>query len=68
MPGKRTCGRAPRLTVRFVTGYAEQAAARTAFLGARMHMITKPFVLDELGELARNIIEGSSQKTEFKVR
>ena len=42
VPGKRTCERAPRLTVLFVTGYAEQAAARTAFLGPRMHMITKP--------------------------
>ena len=48
-----------RLKVLFVTGYAEQAAARNGFLGERMHMITKPFGLDELGQLVRNIIEGA---------
>ncbi len=54
------CERDPLLKVLFVTGYAEQAATRNGFLGARMHMITKPFVLDELGALVRNIIEGAS--------
>jgi PAS domain S-box-containing protein len=53
------CERDPQLKVLFVTGYAEQAAARSGFLGARMHMITKPFGLDELGELVRNIIDGA---------
>ncbi len=51
--------RIPRLKVLFVTGYAEQAAARNGFLGERMHMIAKPFLLDELGELVRNIIKGT---------
>jgi PAS domain S-box-containing protein len=54
------CERDPRLKVLFVTGYAEQAAARNGFLGERMHMIAKPFGLDELGELVRNIIKGTS--------
>ena len=49
-----------RLKALFVTGCAEPAAARNRFLSARMHTITKPFVLDELGELVRNIIEGAS--------
>jgi PAS domain S-box-containing protein len=53
------CERDPRLKVLFLTGYAEQAAARSGFLGERMHMITKPFVRDELGKLVRRIIEGA---------
>ena len=53
------CQRDPRLNVLFVTGYAEQAAARNGFLGARMHMITKPFALDVLGDLVRAIIDGA---------
>ena len=54
------CERDPQLKVLFVTGYAEQAAARNGFLGERMHMITKPFGLDELGERVRTIIDGAS--------
>jgi signal transduction histidine kinase len=38
----------PLLPVLFVTGYAENAAIRSGFLGTSMAMITKPFSLDEL--------------------
>ena len=50
--------RRPGLKVLFVTGYAEQAAAREGFLGAGMQMITKPFVIDELAHRVRAILAG----------
>lgn len=40
----------PDLPILFVTGYAENAAIRSGFLGANMMMITKPFSLDDLGQ------------------
>ncbi|TAK07349.1 MAG: response regulator, partial [Rhizorhabdus sp.] len=40
----------PDLPILFVTGYAENAAIRSGFLGANMAMITKPFSLDDLGQ------------------
>ena len=36
----------PHLRVLFMTGYAEQATDRGAFLGPEMSMITKPFTID----------------------
>ncbi len=39
----------PDLPILFVTGYAENAAIRSGFLGTNMAMITKPFSLDDLG-------------------
>ena len=42
----------------FVTGYAEQAAARHTFLSERMQMITKPFDIDALAQRIRAIISG----------
>ncbi|MBS0297593.1 MAG: response regulator [Proteobacteria bacterium] len=38
----------PDLPILFVTGYAENAAIRSSFLGRNMDMITKPFSLDVL--------------------
>jgi PAS domain S-box-containing protein len=38
----------PQLPILFVTGYAENAAIRSGFLGTNMDMITKPFALDAL--------------------
>jgi len=38
----------PDLPILFVTGYAENAAIRSEFLGRNMAMITKPFAVDAL--------------------
>lgn len=38
----------PHLPVLFITGYAETAAAREAFLGPGMQLICKPFELQQL--------------------
>jgi signal transduction histidine kinase/ActR/RegA family two-component response regulator len=38
----------PDLPVLFITGYAENAAIRSSFLGTNMAMITKPFALEDL--------------------
>jgi hypothetical protein len=38
----------PDLPILFVTGYAENAAIRSSFLGRNMDMITKPFSLEVL--------------------
>ena len=40
----------PDLPVLFITGYAENAAIRAAFLGTNMAMITKPFAMNALAE------------------
>lgn len=46
----------PALPILFVTGYAENAAARGDFLGANMAMITKPFQIDKLSAKIREIM------------
>ncbi len=46
----------PDLRILFVTGYAEKAAVRGAFLGPGMEMITKPFALDMLAERIREMV------------
>ncbi len=46
----------PHLPILFMTGYAENAAARSEFLGKRMEMIAKPFALDELATKIRGMI------------
>ncbi len=48
-PGRR-CGRAarPRLTVLFITGYAENAVLSHGHLDPGMHVLTKPFAMDTL--------------------
>ena len=47
----------PDLPILFVTGYAENAAIRSGFLGANMSMITKPFSLDDLGQKIGEILD-----------
>ena len=46
----------PCLPILFVTGYAENAAIRSDFLGTNMSMITKPFSLDDLGQKIDEIL------------
>ena len=48
----------PELPVLFMTGYAAAAARRSEFLGPRMEMISKPFVIDALAVKIREMIEG----------
>lgn len=46
----------PDLPILFITGYAENAAIRSGFLGANMSMVTKPFSLDELAAKVSHMI------------
>jgi signal transduction histidine kinase len=46
----------PELPILFITGYAENAAIRSGFLGANMSMVTKPFSLDELAARVSQMI------------
>ena len=46
----------PHLRVLFMTGYTEQAAHRSAFLGPEMSMITKPFTIDTLAGRIRQLM------------
>jgi signal transduction histidine kinase/ActR/RegA family two-component response regulator len=49
----------PALPILFVTGYAENAALRSRFLGENMDLITKPFTLDLLaGKMKALIAQG----------
>ena len=48
----------PGLKVLFITGYAENAEARSGFLDDGMQMITKPFAFDQLTAKVREMIEG----------
>ncbi len=49
----------PSLPILFITGYAENAAIRSGFLGTNMAMITKPFSLDafasKVGEMITSV-------------
>ncbi len=49
--------RRPGLRVLFMTGYAENAAARGGLLGEGMQMVAKPFALDALAARIREMIE-----------
>ncbi len=49
----------PDLPILFITGYAENAAIRSGFLGANMAMITKPFSLEELAAKVSQMIAPS---------
>ena len=46
----------PGLKVLFVTGYAENAVLGQGNLERNMHVVTKPFVMEELGRKIRSII------------
>ena len=41
----------------FVTGYAENAAIGNGLLDAGMQVITKPFVMSDLGSKVKELIE-----------
>jgi CheY-like chemotaxis protein len=47
----------PALKVLFITGYAENAVVRNGHLQAGMEIITKPFVVAELGRRVRELID-----------
>jgi len=49
--------RRPGLKVLFMTGYAEQAAIRSNFVGEGMDMIAKPFAMEALAARIRDMIE-----------
>lgn len=49
-------GMQPHLRVLFMTGYAEEASHRSAFLGPDMSMITKPFTIDTLAGRIRQLM------------
>jgi CheY-like chemotaxis protein len=50
----------PGLKTMFMTGYAENASIANGVLEPGMHMITKPFAMDEFGRRVRHIIQGES--------
>jgi PAS domain S-box-containing protein len=52
----------PKLPILFVTGYAENAAIRSGFLGTNMAMIAKPFSLDALAEKIGEILSGAGAR------
>jgi CheY-like chemotaxis protein len=47
----------PQLKVLFITGYAENAVVGNGHLKPGMHILTKPFALEELGRRIKNILE-----------
>ncbi len=49
----------PDLRVLFITGYAENAIIGNAQLAPGMQILTKPFVMEELGARIRAMIEGA---------
>ncbi len=48
----------PGLKVLFITGYAESAVLDHGRLDPGMHILTKPFAMDALGDRIRQLIEG----------
>ncbi len=46
------------LKVLFITGYAENAVVGHGHLETGMHVLTKPFSMDMLGERVRELVEG----------
>ncbi len=47
----------PNLKILFVTGYAENAAVGNGHLDAGMEVVTKPFVMTELGNKIAEMLE-----------
>lgn len=50
----------PALPILFMTGYAEKAQERAAFLDEGMAMIAKPFLLDEFSMAVRTAMPGGA--------
>lgn len=53
----------PELPVLFMTGYAETAANRSAFLGTGMNLIAKPFALDDFSRQVGQILSSDEPRT-----
>ena len=51
----------PGLSVLFMTGYAESAAERKGFLDEGMDMIGKPFTIETLATMIRDMINPKTQ-------
>ena len=49
------------LKVLFITGYAENAVVRDRHLDHGMHVLTKPFAMDDLAHKIRDIITGAGE-------
>ena len=49
----------PDLKVLFITGYAENAAVGHGHLAPDMHVLTKPFAMQVLGDRIKAIINGA---------
>jgi signal transduction histidine kinase/ActR/RegA family two-component response regulator len=58
----------PDLPILLITGYAENAAIRGAYLGANMSMITKPFDLKVLAAKIKELINASEAERGPNVR
>ena len=54
--------RRPGLKVLFMTGYAENAAIASGFLGSGMALITKPFAMEALAVRIRDMIEADRRR------
>jgi PAS domain S-box-containing protein len=52
--------RRPGLKVLFMTGYAEQAAVRSKFVGEGMDMIAKPFAMEALTARVQEMLESGN--------
>ena len=50
-------GKRPKLNVLFITGYAENAAISNGHLDPGMHVMSKPFAMEQLATRIRAIIE-----------
>ena len=50
----------PDLPVLFISGYAENAAIRSEFLGVGMSMMTKPFTLEHLADTVSAAFEAQA--------
>jgi len=53
-------GKRPELKILFVSGYAENIAARTSLLSAGMDMISKPFTVDALALKVNEMLRGET--------
>ena len=49
----------PGLKVLFITGYAENAVVRNGYLEAGMHVLTKPFTMEDLARRLADIAGGT---------
>jgi len=52
--------RHPATPVLFMTGYAENAAVKSEFLGPNMAMIAKPFALDAFSQAVMDALVGAT--------